>query len=284
MRLGRWRAARRAPAAVALVAVTIAAAGCADAVDPSPAPLFAVPLTIAGTLVGPAIIDTGGAYEVMLSDSFGLRVVDTTQVVAFGGAETVSVTEGFRYDAGGWPAIADGAIVGLSVYECNGLGFFFLRNTGAVLSLDFDKLEVILAETLPAGGARIPFQPPPRNLPEFDAAFVEVDVTAGAATWRVLGLLDTGANTSVIRRSLVAPAAAVVPDRIEVAIAHRKLGAISLPVGLFDNDSLPDLILGTDAMRGWGTRWHFSFAPVGGRVVVFGEEQTPPDGASASSF
>ena len=72
--------------------------------------------------------------ELLADALMRLKVVDSTEVLAFGGTESVDVTESFDYTAGGWQTHAEAAIVGVSVCECNGLGFHFFRKTGAVLA------------------------------------------------------------------------------------------------------------------------------------------------------
>ena len=245
------------------------AAGCGEIPVARPAPLFNVPLSIEGEPVGSAIIDTGGGYELLLRDSFGLQVVDTVEVLAFGGQEVVGITEGFQYTAGGWDSTADAALVGLSVCDCNGLGFHFFRKTGAVLGLDFANPRAMFLPVAPAGGVTIPFQPPPWFLTDFDSAFVQVEIAAGGESRRVLGLLDTGTNASVMRRGLVETSPSLIADRLDVTITAELLGTVAVQVGLFETAGLPDVILGTDVMRTWSDRWYFFFAKQRGTVTAF---------------
>ena len=91
----------------ALVAGMVTLSGCGASIDAflpalrtTPAPLFEVPLVVEGIDVGPAIVDTGGGYEVMLKDPFGLDVVDLIDVLAFGGREEVGLTGPFSYEVG----------------------------------------------------------------------------------------------------------------------------------------------------------------------------------------
>jgi hypothetical protein len=198
--------------------------------------------------------------------------------LAFGGNESVRVTEGFRYNVGEWETVADAAIVGLSVCDCNGLGFFFFRKTGAVLGLDFSDLTTEFLAAAPGGGVSIPFEPPPSFLPGFDAAFVNVEVASGGDSRMVLGLLDTGTNATAMRRGLVGTPSLLTPNRLDVAVTQDKLGTVAAQVGLFDTEGLPDIILGTDVMRVWADRWYFAFTPEGGTVTVF-----PRGGAQASA-
>jgi hypothetical protein len=61
---------RGAMLTIPLAAACAIAAGCGGVF--APAPLFTTPLSIEGEDVGPAIIDTGGDYEVILRETFGL--------------------------------------------------------------------------------------------------------------------------------------------------------------------------------------------------------------------
>jgi len=248
------------------------ASGCGDLFAPQTAPLFSVPLTIDGTEVDPAIIDTGGGYELMLRDAYDLRVVDLAEVVAFGGREVVGVTEGFPYSAAGWEAVADSALVGVSTCDCNGLGFYFFRRTGAVLSIDFEDSSAHFLTWEPEDGTRLSFKEPPDSLPTFDSAFIEVEVESDGEPVRVLGLLDTGANVTVMRRGLVGETMLLQPDRVSVLITHDRLGTVAAQLGFFTTDGLPDLIIGTDVMRAWSDRWYFSFSRHGGTVTVYPRE------------
>jgi hypothetical protein len=235
---------------------------------PRPAPLFTAPLSINDVYVGEAIIDTGGGYELMLRDSFGLQIVGEIEVLAFGGFETVSMTEGFRYSVDGWSTQAETALVGLSVCDCNGVGFDFFRKTGVGLGLDFATLTVTFGPSPPVGGVTLPFAPPPPLLSNFDSAFIEVAVVAGGQWTTVLGLLDTGTNSSVMRRSLAAAAAPSSPNRAKVLVNHPELGTVAANVLLFDTPGLPDIILGTDIMRAWSDEWYFSFTERSGTVTT----------------
>ncbi len=216
-----------------------------------------------------AIIDTGGGYEVMLRERFGLKVIDIVEVLAFGGKELVELTEGFAYEAGGVRAVADAALVGLSVCDCNGLGFHFLRKTGVVLGLDFSEESATFQATLPDGGILLPFTSPPAMMDGFDSAFVEVDVGADGVVRTVLGLLDTGTNRTVMRRGLVGSPSTLAPNHVDITIQQEDLGTVAARVALFDTSGLPDLIIGTDVMRAWGERWYFFFGPRGGAVTIF---------------
>ncbi len=270
----------------------VLAGGCGDPLAGQPAGLFSVPLEVNGEAVGEAVIDTGGGYEVMLREPFGLAIVGTAEVLAFGGKELVQVTEQFPYSAGGTGATADFAIVGLSICDCNGLGYHFFRKTGIVLGVDFSVPVATFHATVPQGASgpgdeeecedhlcthrvTLPFEPPPPFLANLDSAFIEVEVAAGGETATVLGLLDTGAAVTMMRRGLLGGQrsslpypAPLNPNRLEVTIEHPRLGTVAALVGLFDTQGLPDVILGTDVMRAWGERWYFSFAPNAGAVTV----------------
>ncbi len=233
-----------------------------------PAPLFGAELFVNGESVGPAIIDTGGGFEVMLAEPFGLPIVATTEVLAFGGRETVEVTGAFDYSAGVWSETAEGAIVGVSACECNGLGFVFFRRTGAVLGLDFSSIRSDFVSTVPQGGISVPFERPPPQLTGFDSSFILVEVSDGISSRALVGLLDTGTNASVMRRGLLTTPDAAETQRLPVTVHHAQLGTTNGEVSLFDTPDLPDIILGTDLMRNWADRWYFSFAPIGGEVTV----------------
>jgi hypothetical protein len=259
----------RSQVAGGLCLFLIPVGGCGDIFSVRSAPLFTAPLTIAGEPVDPAVIDTGGDYELMLRDSFGLKVVDNAEVLAFGGRELVNITEGFQYTAGGWENTADGALVGLSVCNCNGLGFHFFRETGVVLGLDFASPKATFLAVVPAGGVTIPFQAPPPILSDFDGAFIEVDVASGGEVRALLALIDTGTSGTVIQRSLVGTPSFLTPDRLNITVGEERLGTVAAQVKLFDTPGLPDLIIGTDVMQAWSDRWYFFFAKQGGTVTVF---------------
>ncbi len=259
---------RRAAAACAIGSLT-APGGCGALATLQYAPLFVTPLTIDGADVGDAIVDTGGAYEVILRDDFGLELVDTVEVLGFGGPEHVAVTEPFPYAAGGVSATAEFALIGLSACDCNGVGFRFFRKTQTVLGLDFSTMTARHSKNAPPGGANIEFAAPPPELPDFDSAFMHVEVTAGGETKHLLALLDTGTNGTVIRRGLFNVPGIMPTDWINIQVAREELGTVSLPATLFDTSGLPDIILGTDVMGVWSDRWYFSFAPTGGSVTIF---------------
>ncbi len=245
--------------------------GCGAVVPSAPrplGPLFLVPLSIEGAEVGGAIVDTGGGYEVLLREPFGLDIVDSADVLAFGGFESVEVTEGFTYTAGGVGTEAASAIVDSSICACNGLGFHFLRKTGLVLGLDFAEPTVLFLRQLPPDGLLIPFEPGPDGLSHFDTAFIKVEVSVGGTNRSVVALLDSGATATVMRRGFVGTASALTPDRLDVTLSQRLLGSVRAGVSLFDTPGLPDLIIGTDVMREWGDQWYFYYSRTGGVVSI----------------
>lgn len=236
-------------------------------------PLFSVPLAIEGESIGPGIIDTGGDFELMLREPFGLKIVDSIEVRAFGGTESVDVTEGFDYTAGGWQSHADAAIVDVSVCECNGLGYHFFRKTGAVLALDFENRQASFHGVVPANGVKIGFAPPPPHLSDFYSSFIEVEVAAEGESRTVSGLLDTGSTSTVMRRGLVGSSSDPTTDRLNVTVSQPHLGTVAVQAALFDTPGLPDIILGTDALGAWSDRWYFSFTLEGGTVTVYPRDE-----------
>lgn len=253
--------------------LTVCVCGCGDIFPPPSAPLFVAPLSIEGRDLGTAIIDTGGGYELMLQESFGLDVVASARVLAFGGLEVVGVTEGFEYVAGGWPSQATSALVGVSVCECNGVGYEFFRKTGAVLYLDFKPPQASFVSNVPPGGVAIPFAAPPQHLSDFDTSFLRVTVHAGERSRTVLGLLDTGTNATVMQRGLFGTDLQTELDGVFVVVVEPHLGGTAVRAGLFDTEGLPAIILGTDVLSAWSDRWYFAFAPTGGTVTAFPADQ-----------
>lgn len=243
-------------------------AGC-DAIAPSAqGPLFAVPLEVAGESVGSALIDTGGGYEIMLRTAGNLRIVDSSEVVIFAGLQRVEITEGFDFVAGGVSSFAESAIVSGAICDCNGIGFQFFRRTGTVLAIDFDITSASFVALDPADGIKLSFAAPPPQLPTFDSSFIEIELSDGGAARAVTALIDTGANVTVVRRSLLSPSLSILASQRRVTLAHPQLGSISVDAGLFDNPLLPDVVIGTEAMRLWGDRWYFRYAPRGGTITV----------------
>ena len=247
----------------------VLASGCGDLLPPPPAPLFAVPLEIEGRPVGDAIIDTGGGFEILLRDEFGLKVVDSVDVLVFGGRESVALTEGFSFTAGGFHGFADGAIVGISSCDCNGVGIVFFRKTGLVAAIAFSEPAASFTTSAPPGGIDLPFRSPPAYLEGFSSAFIDVDVDLGGTTLTVRALLDTGAAETLLKRNMFDGAPDPLFGRTRLEVTHDRLGTVSVSAAFFDNDDLPDLILGIDMMRAWGDRWYFHYTPNGGIVTVF---------------
>lgn len=243
-------------------------AGCGSTEVPRSAPLFAVPLSLEGEPIGTALVDTGGGYEIMLRRSYGLKIVDSIEVVVFGGKETVQLTEGFAYEVGGVPGRADAAIVGSSICDCNGVGFHFFRKTGVVLGLDFSAPRVMFLSEVAAEGITIDFASLSDGRSAFDTSFIEVEAEFDGFSQTLVALLDTGANATVIRRDLIDFVDGSTPARPRITVTHDQLGSVSVNVQLTNNDDLPDMILGTNVMRKWGDQWYFSFHANGGSVTV----------------
>jgi hypothetical protein len=255
-------------ARASLLSALIAIGGCGSFVPQQYAPLFTTPLAVHGVPVGEAIVDTGGAYEVILREDFGLELIDTVEVLGFRGPEQVAVTEPFAYSAGGVFAKADFALIGLSACDCNGVGFRFFRKTGTVLGLDFATMTVEHSTDSAPDGVDIEFAAPPPELTDFDSAFMEVDVVYAGQRKRLLGLVDTGTNGTVLRRGTFETAGPAFANTLSIRITRDELGTVALPVTLFDTPGLPDIILGTDVMHAWSDRWYFTFAPEGGMITV----------------
>lgn len=257
----------------------VAGHACGPVPANAPPGLFTVPLKVEGQSVGPAILDTGGGFEVMLREPYGLEVVEEIEVLAFAGTRNVELTEPFDYVAGGIGAQADGAIIGGPICDCNGLGFQFFRKTGLTLALDFAGLQAAFVAEPTSIEPVLEFVPPPDGLFDFEAPFVEVSIATGDDSIQVLGLLDTGAQQTVMKRGLIGSGDALSADRQRVLVTQDQLGTISASVALFDGDELPDIILGLDFMRVWGRQWYFTFAPEGGTIAVVAarEAEEPAD-------
>ncbi len=257
------------------VATIALAVGCGDTtlLSPTPAILFTTPITVNGQPAGDAIVDTGGGYDLMLRERHGLAVVQTLEILIFDGITTAEVTEPFPYSAGGFEATAGVALVGVDLCDCNGLGYFFLRRTGAVLSLDFNRESASFGMTAPEVGVSIPFAAPPANMEGFDTSFIEVELSGGdgnAVT--ITALIDTGASATVMRRGLLgttpAIASAFSGNRTDILITRGELGTVSASVGLFDTPGLPDLLIGLDVMRAWSNNWSFVYDDQGGTIYA----------------
>lgn len=265
---GRWYLA------AAVVFSTIAVGGCGDSVPFPQAVLFTVPLAVEGEAVSPAIVDTGGGYEVLLRSGLNLRIIGQADVLAFGGREVVEVTEGFSYSVDGIRTSAPFAIVGLSACDCNGLGFHFFQKTGAILELDFGANRARILSAVPIVGVSLPFQPPPESLPDFNTSFIDVmfvegrTPAIGGTGRRARALLDTGATLTVVQRDLLADDSLRTGEHVLLSIEQENLGTRTIRAVVFHTPGLPDIILGLDAMRAWSDRWYFAFSPHGGTVTV----------------
>ncbi|MGB0716315.1 MAG: hypothetical protein ACPGXK_10575 [Phycisphaerae bacterium] len=240
-----------------------------------PAPLFVVPLTIEGQDAGGAIVDTGGGFEVLLKDRFGLAVVDTAPVVAFAGPQNVDLTEPFQYVAGGLRTEADAGIVEPTICNCNGLGVRFLRKSGLTLVIDYATPSVYFVRRPPDADAYVPFQQGPTPLEDFDTAFVTVQIDAGGEPLTLRALLDTGASVTVLKRGIFPSLPGL--DRLSIGISHPVFGEATASAGLFDTEGIPDLIIGNDVMRRWGDLWFFVFEPQGGWVGFTKQAVAPID-------
>jgi len=268
-------------AALVGLAMLTSACGQAPLAVNTGAPLFVIPVSVNNMPVGSAIIDTGGGYDLMLADRHGLEIVDTVEILVFHGIATAGITEPFDYAAGGFAATADTALVGVDLCDCNGLGFFFLRKSGAVLGLDFDTGRATLNASPPQEGVYIPFAMPPPEMADFDTSFLEVEISDGDdQTVSVIALLDTGSNVTLLRRGLMDAPRTFNPDLVDVLITRGELGTVSARVTLFDTPGLPDLLIGTDVMRAWSNRWHFVYRETGGLINAL-PRALPPDDADA---
>lgn len=249
------------------LALVVTGCGNTPTLPARPAPLFSIPVSVNDEPVGRAVIDTGGGYDLMLADGLGLEIVETVEILVFHGIVTAGVTESFRYAAGGFETTADRALVGVDLCDCNGLGFFFLRKTGAVLGIDFARGEATLTTSPPTDGVYMPFAAPPPQMSNFDTSFMEVELSDGdGATVTVTALVDTGSNTTLMRRGIVGPAEVSDGSRVEVFISRPELGTVAARIGVFDTPGLPDLLIGTDVMRAWSNEWHFLYRSEGGFI------------------
>lgn len=269
--------ARSAPSAQRLATIYLAAsvAGCGQdsLLLPAPAVLFTTPITVNGQPAGDAIVDTGGGYDLMLRERHGLEVVDTLDILIFDGISSAGVTEPFTYAAGGFEAPATVALVGVDLCDCNGIGYFFMRRTGAVLNLDFERASASFDTVLPRDGVSIPFATPPAQMEAFDTSFIQVELAdAGGDSVVVTALVDTGAGATVMRRGLLGTTSGMpgAPrgDRADILIIRHELGTVSANVGLFDTPGLPDLLIGVDVMRAWSNNWSFQYDGEGGTIHV----------------
>ena len=251
----------------ACVVIGLCACSCGGVPLAGPPKLFTVPLAIEGTSIGSALLDTGGGYELMLRDHFGLEVIDTVEVLAFTGRESVDLVGGFNYRAGDVQTVADAAIVGVSVCDCNGVGYRFFRKTGVVLGIDFTRDVAGFFMRVPEQGISLAFAETPDYMSTFDSVFVDLEVALPDRTVRVPALVDTGASGTLIAAELLAEVFDA-GDRVAVTLHHEDLGTVAVRAQVFDNPELPQVIVGTDVMPLWADRWYFSFAPVGGNVTL----------------
>lgn len=254
-----------------VVAWTVAAcAGCGLDVSPGSS-LFFLPIEVDGQNVGSGIVDTGGAYELMLNEPFGLRVTGSAEVLVFSGPATVGITEPFRAIVDGAAFEIDNAIVGLDLCECNGVGFLLLRKSQRLLNLDFPSQRAWLSPTEEGRPSlsEFPFLPPPAGFSTFDTAFIEVTVTGTEGSRSLLGLLDTGTTTTLMRRGIVTGAGNSIDANAQtVRIGADGLGTVQAQVRLIETEGLPDLIIGVDVMRAWSDEWAFRYDAVGGAVFA----------------
>jgi len=273
-----------------ILAVACGVTGCGNAstLGARTAPLFTVPVTVNDAPVGPAIVDTGGGYDLMLAESHDLEIVDTVEILVFHGIATAGITEPFRYAAAGFETTADTALVNVNLCDCNGLGFFFLRKTGAVLALDFARGQATLSTSAPTGGVYLPFAPPPPQMSNFDTSFMVVDVSRPeGASLTVTALVDTGSSSTLMRRGILGTDGLSDADRVEVLITRPELGTVAAQINTFDTPGLPDLLIGTDVMRAWSNRWHFLYRPQRGYMHaeprgVPDQSELPPAGVVAA--
>ena len=138
-----------------------------------------------------------------------------------------------------------------------------------VAAIAFSEPSAAFTTTTPPGGIDLPFRAAPTNLEGFDSSFIDVEIDLGATTQTVRALLDTGAAETLLKRKLVPGGSDLLFGRMRVEVTHDRLGTVSVSAALFDNDDLPDLILGIDMLRAWGDRWYFQYTPNGGIVTVF---------------
>lgn len=269
------RACRRFSDCLA-VGLLIIVSACGFQPGTQPGPLFSVPLEVNGQNAGSAVLDTGGGYELMLRERYGLQVVGEVDVLLFGGRERAALTEPFPYVVGGLPGQADTAFVGLSVCDCNGVGIHFFRKSGVVVALDFAMPAAAFVATVPPGGTHLPFEIRPEGSPTFNTSFLTVEVSDGKQSITLRALLDTGTNASLLRRGLIGQPSRQDADRSQVFVSQAQLGTLSVPVRLFDTPGLPDLILGTDALGAWGERWYFTYTESGGHVTFFARAPENP--------
>ncbi len=286
-RAPRRRASMRAYALVSLAAIvagTLVTAGC-DAVLERPQPrLFYFPLSIGDRDIGPAFLDTGGEFEVLLSEPFGLPIQGELEVLAFGGREHVSITGPFDYTVAGLTMRGTGAIVGLSACVCNGVGLGFLQKAKKVVHLDFTTGDAVLTDEVPADTFGLSSARPEGLLRDFSGSFIEVEVSDGDRTAVLHALLDTGSTRTVMRAGIVPPQPSRGADLVVVTIGHPVLGVARVYASTYDTEGLPDMIIGTDLMGAWADTWCFDYRDDARTVWVadLAETDDPaPDGSAA---
>jgi len=266
----------------AVVGVLITALpGCDNATFFAAAPenLFTTPVTANGTVLESAIIDTGGGFDLMLGDraGLGLDIVNSVDILAFNGVITADIAEPFPYSVGDFHAVADQAFVDLGLCDCNALGFFFFRKTGAVLAISFLDGHASFLDAAPARRTAIPFADPPATLPDFDTSFMTVQVTGDDGTpVTVNALIDTGSNITSLRRGLVSVSSTPDGTHADVLIARAELGTVHARVTVFDRPGIPDLVIGTDVMAAWSDEWYFEYNAHGGTIYAEPRNDVPP--------
>lgn len=263
----------------ALIGLLLLAGGCGTVVAPPRPALFYVPLSVEDRSVDPAFLDTGGEFEVLLKEPYGLPIQGEISVLAYTGRERVLVTGPFSYSVGDTRFQSDGAIIGLSVCDCNGVGLGFLRKAGALLSLDFTSRTVNLVTDRPIEASYIPSSRPIGPLSGFGGLFLEVEVSSETAATRLHALLDTGATRTVIRRDVAAVLRPVTSENVSLRIGNPYLGTAEVVAGLFYTPGLPDLIIGIDLMGAWSDRWYMDFGgdePSAWVVHAFSDPASPP--------
>jgi len=276
----RYRGRHALLAALALAALGLLTS-CGQGLPADTPAYFSVPLEIAGATVEEALIDTGGAFELVLREPYGLKLVGTAEVLTFGGVATVGVSQAVAYSAGGLDAQADFALVGPAVCDCNALGYKFFQTSGTVLGVDFGAHRATLTAAIPARGLQLRRMDPSATLPDFAGAWVEVEVAVGGQSAVIPAVLDTGAAHSVLQRGTLPTVPAWPRDWVRATVAHKQLGTVSASLYLFDTAGLPQLIIGLDLMRVWADEWYFEFTPAGGTVTVVIAAEDTADTASS---
>jgi hypothetical protein len=254
-----------------LVALLVLLAGCNQTVSPR-GQQFTLPLAIEGRTDGHALVDTGAEGELILAQAYGLDVIGSVPVILFSGATQAPVTEPFAYTLAGVTMSSPGAIIRESNCACDAVGTAFFRRSGLCVRLDYRRGTAVLVDEIPRGGIEVPLTPSVGGAGAFDSARVTIRINE---TSFADAILDTGANVTAMRRSLVPTNAA---DGRYLLLSHHLLGSISVPqerVLMYDTPGLPDLIIGTDVMPAWGNVWYFTFGVSGGRAAAFRDSADP---------